>query len=54
VGAPVASLGGLVIVEQPTEEAYAVATRLERLLLVASAIALAAAIGLATSGAARC
>jgi len=46
VGAPVASLGGLVIVEQPTEEAYAVATRLERLLLVASAIALGAAIGL--------
>jgi signal transduction histidine kinase len=46
VAAPVASLGGVVIVEQPTEEAYAVATRLERQLLIASAAALAAAIGL--------
>lgn len=45
-GAPVTSLGGFVIVEQPTEEAYAVASRLERLLLVAIAAALAAAVGL--------
>lgn len=45
VGVPLPSLAWALILEQPTDEAYALATRLERQLLVAIALALLLTIG---------